>query len=226
MALSDMKKCLLGLSLILFFAFCTKKDPIWIVQSPAGSLPTVRNPEGQSIIPNGRILQAYGKTIMTAPHPFGLVISPDGNTALSANSGTNPLSITILKNVFSDKPTVQQIPPGARTDKGILAGVYMGLAIANDNTTAYVAGGQENVIYLFDLSTGEKLDSIDCSFRNDSLDFSHGFIGDMVLSNDNSRLYAVDQINFRVVVLDTESRTLIDQIPVGRYPFGVGLFSG
>jgi len=42
----------------------------------------------------------------------------------------------------------------------VLASVFMGLAIAPDNQTIYVAGGQENLIYIFDVNSGEKTDSI------------------------------------------------------------------
>ncbi|MEZ5039457.1 MAG: hypothetical protein R2828_06185 [Saprospiraceae bacterium] len=216
-----MKNLFFCLSIAFLTSFCTQNKAPWIATSPAGDQVCLKNPGGASIIPNGRIVAPYGNTYLTAPHPYGLVLSPNGEIAVTANSGTSPLSITILKNILSDQPDIQQIPPGAKTDEGVLEGVYMGLAIASDNKTLYVAGGQQNLIYIFDLDSGQKMDSISCSFQTDSLDFTHGFIGDMILSKDNERLYAVDQINFRVVVLDTKSKTLIDQIPVGRYPFGI-----
>jgi YVTN family beta-propeller protein len=216
-----MKNILFFLLTVLTFHSCKQEAPIWITQAPAGEQPTLRNPQGETIIPNGRIVKPYGTTYETAPHPYGLILSPNGEIAVTANSGTNPLSVTILKDIFSDNPEIRQIPPGARTDRGVLAGVYMGLAIASDNETLYIAGSQQNRVYVFNLNTGEKIGEIDCSFQNDSLDFSHGYIGDMVLSRDDKRLYALDQINFRVVVLDTESRSIVDQIPTGRYPFGI-----
>ena len=36
-------------------------------------------------------------------------------------------------------------------------------------------------------------------------------------------IYAVDQIGFRMVVLDTKTRSLKHSVPVGRYPFGICL---
>jgi hypothetical protein len=35
-----------------------------------------------------------------APHPYGLTLSMDGSIAVTANSGTNPISISILKKYF------------------------------------------------------------------------------------------------------------------------------
>lgn len=207
-------------SCLLCFS-CNTEPAVWVAQAPAGDRPTIKDPTGTTIIPNGRVINPYGKTYETAPHPYGLILSPNGNTAVTANSGTNPLSVTILRDIFSANPDIQQIPPGYRTDPDVLGGVYMGLAIDADEEHLYVAGGQENLVYIFDLASGQKRDSIDCSFQSDSLDFTHGFIGDMILSEEGDLLYAVDQINFRVVVLDTESKKMVDQIPVGRYPFGI-----
>ncbi len=197
-------------------------DP-WILTAPAGEIYIQIDKNSNTIIPNGRLIKPYGNSYDVAPHPFGLVLSPDGNTAVTANSGTNPLSITILRNITSSKPEIQQVPAGNFTDDGVLSAVFMGLAISNDNKTVYVSGGQENKIYMFDLATGNKLDSISCSLKNDIIDYSNGYLGDMVISNDGNLLYVVDQLNFRVVILDINSKRILHNVPVGRYPFGIAL---
>jgi DNA-binding beta-propeller fold protein YncE len=224
-----MKTSIRSLFLLLFFAGCSgvKKEvsdkPLWIIAAPSGDQKTKIDKKGTTVIPNGRFITAGGKNIMTAPHPYGLTLSPNGNVAVTANSGTNPLSITIIRDIMSEHPEVQQVPPGPATDKGVLASVFMGLAIAPDNQTIYVAGGQENKVYLFDVSTGAKKDSIDCSFTAEDIDYSHGYIGDMKLSKDGKTLYAVDQIGFRMLIMNTETKTLTHSVPVGRYPFGICL---
>lgn len=222
-----MKK-FIPLLLLLFVLSCTVKknsdaNTLWVVSAPAGNEITKINTEGKTVIPNGRYITPEGKSIVVAPHPYGLTLSPDGNIAVTANSGTNPISITIIRGILSKQPEVQQIPPGPATDKGVLASVFMGLAISPDNQTIYVSGGQENKIYLFDTRSGAKKDSIDCSFKSENADYSDGYIGDMKLSKDGKTLYAVDQIGFRMVILDTETKTLKHSVPVGRYPFGICL---
>jgi DNA-binding beta-propeller fold protein YncE len=103
-------------------------NSLWILSAPAGSNFTQIDREGASVIPNGRMITPAGKCIPTAPHPYGLALSPDGQMAITANSGTNPLSITLLRNILSEHPEVQQVPPGPATDAGVLASVFMGLA--------------------------------------------------------------------------------------------------
>ena len=222
-----MKKNILPLILIiflsLFFVECNNKGPVWLITAPAGNEFTKIDTSGKTVIPNGRFITPAGKSIITAPHPYGLALSPDGNIAVTANSGIRPLSITIIRNILSSRPEVQQVPPGTSTDEGVLASVFMGLAIAPDNKTIYVSGGQENSIFIFDAQTGDKKGEIDCSFVSGEVDYSHGYIGDLTLTKDGKTLYAVDQIGFRMVVIDTEKKKLKYSVPAGRYPFGICL---
>ncbi|MGD1893510.1 MAG: YncE family protein [Cyclobacteriaceae bacterium] len=216
-------------ALITFGTFSlslSQTTPKWIVESPAQSEYCTIDREGKTILPDGRFIQPYGKTITIAPHPFGLILSPDGQTAVTANSGTSPLSVTILDQVFSDNPKVRQIPEGYATDEGILASVFMGLAIDDTDSILYVSGGQENKIYRFHLGTEENLGTIDCStFQDDTL-YRDGYIGDLKLSRDKSTLYAIDQINFRLIIIDLASEQVTANIGTGRYPFGLALSPG
>jgi YVTN family beta-propeller protein len=142
--------------------------------------------------------------------------------AVTANSGTRPLSITVIRNVLSDKPEVRQIPPGPVTDEGVLASVFMGIAIAPDNRTIYASGGQENKVYIFDGHTGSSLGEIDCA-EHGATGSAHGYIGDMKMTSDGKILYAVDQINFSLLIIDINTSAVRHRVPVGRYPFGVAL---
>lgn len=211
----------LFLLLASIFACSSDQQSLWTVAAPAGERQCQINPNGETIIPNGRIIQPYGKTVKVAPHPYGLTLSHDGSIAVTANSGTRPFSISILKNIQTGNPTVTQIPDGPMNDEGILESVFMGLAITPDNQSVYVAGGQSNKIFQFDLNTGAKLDSIDCAVVDGERDFRHGYIGDLLLSSDGSRLYAIDQIGFRLLVVDTKSKSILQNVPTGRYPFGL-----
>ena len=45
----------------------------------------------------------------------------------------------------------------------------------------------------------------------------------MKLSKDGKTLYAVDQIGFRLMIIDTESGMIKNNLQTGRYPFGLTL---
>ena len=220
-----MKKIIVYLLAIVLFSGCQskKENVLWLLSAPAGSLPVHINKNGKTILPNGRFITPAGKSIITAPHPYGLVVSNDGTIAATANSGISPLSVTIIKHLQSETPQSIQIPPGPTTDKGVLASVFMGLAISPDNQKLYVSGGETNMIYIFDINNGAKIDSVSCAVKSGNVDYSDGYIGDMVLSKDGKTLYAVDQTGFRMVIINTEKKKLVRSVPVGRYPFGIQL---
>jgi len=201
--------------------FAQKTD--YVISAPAGDEYVTIRKDGKTVIPNGRYVSPLGRSHMVAPHPYGLAISSDGNIAITANSGTSPISISILKNILSESPLITQVPENPKGDTGILESAFMGLVISPDNKIVYVAGGQSNKVYKFDIASGKALGAINCSFKNSQFDYSHGYIGDMVSSKDGRYLYAVDQIGFRMITIDLLQEKLISSTPVGRYPFGISL---
>jgi YVTN family beta-propeller protein len=213
----------LVLSFLMLSGCVRRENPVIIALSPAGEEFVRIDRQGTTVLPNGRLITPRGMTLTVAPHPFGLVLSPDGRTAVTANSGTGPLSITIVHGITDARPRMIQVPPGSQTDRGVLASVYMGLAIAPGNDLVYVAGGQANQVYVFDLRTGARRGGIDCSAGAAGVRYPDGYIGDMVLSRDGKLLYAIDQTNFRLIVIDVEKQSELHSVSVGRYPFGIAL---
>lgn len=217
-------------TLILFLLIASACTPTteeltrWTAQAPAGDQYAQIDTVGTTVLPNGRLLTPRGTTYRVAPHPYGLTLSQDGRIAISANSGTSPFSISIIDDVLSGKPAIRQIPEGAKTDDDLLGAVFMGVAISPDNRTVYVSGGQENKIFIFDIASGEPQGEINAAVTgSDGTNYTDGYLGDMKLSRDGTTLYAVDQIGFRLLVIDVPSRTVTRNVPVGRYPFGVAL---
>lgn len=208
------------LCLYSFLVCCTSsliglsQTPL-LIAPPAGSRYCAIDPSGETVLPNGRLIAPMGNTVRIAPHPFGLALSNDGSMAVTANSGIRPFSITLIDQLAQPQPRVRQIPEGPLGDPNVLADVFMGLAITPDNRGVWVAGGQSNKVYFFDLAKGEKTDSIAIE--------GEGYLGEMALSNDGHTLYVCDQANFQLLVLDTRSRRLLHRVPTGRYPFGVAL---
>ena len=192
--------------------------------SPAGELYCQKNANGVSVIPNGRLLTPLGTNIITAPFPFGLALSPNGSVLVSCNSGDGgPMSITVLTNLQDPLPYVRQIPGGAKTDADLLKAVFMGVCIAPDNKTVYISGGDDGKIFAFDLISGKPIRHIDLNAGFGDKSYEDSYIGEMVLTKDGSKLFAVDQANFRVIVVDPQKAIILASIPTGRYPFGIAL---
>lgn len=214
--------CLI-LSSFLFNSCVNKKSQKWISQSPAGNAYTKINRKGKTVLPDGRFITPMGLQIKVAPHPYGLILSPNGQIAVTANSGVQPFSVSIIRNILSQHPQVDQIPKGYINDEGILASVYMGLAISPDNKYLYVAGGEEGKIFIFNLNNDKKIGIIDCNTKINGKKFTDSYIGDLTITRKGKLLYGVDQTNFRMIVINTKEKKLIGSVGVGRYPFGITL---
>ncbi len=218
-----MKQIFLLFAIASFIVNTKAQNPAYIISAPAGDMYTHIDRNGTTVIPNGRILTPAGQCFTVAPHPYGLALSSDGTVAITANSGTSPISITILRNINTSTPDIRQIPPSPTSDKGILESVFMGLAVSPDNKLVYVAGGQANKVYIFDIASGTARGSIDCSSKDKSSGYLHGYIGDMTITHDGRFLYAVDQVGFRLIAIDLAELKVVSNTPVGRYPFGIAL---
>ena len=220
----------LALLFSALLAACTSPEsqqlPEWIISAPADQQYTLIDRNGKTVIPNGRFIEPYGQTYGVAPHPYGLCLSPDGKVAVTANSGVSPFSISILEDVLSENPTISQMPEGPYTKEDVFPSIFMGLAISPDNKLLYVSGGQSNRIYKVDLTSRQIIGSISCNQKaanDDVRDYSHGFIGDLLLSSDGKTLYGVDHRNFRLFIMDVETERILHNVRVGRYPFALAL---
>ncbi|MDD3739419.1 MAG: hypothetical protein PHP31_09025, partial [Lentimicrobiaceae bacterium] len=216
------KAILLGL-ILTTISSCSNKSDKNYPNAPAGSKYCQIDKNGETIIPNGRIIKPCGKQFITAPHPYGLALSNDGNIAITANSGIRPFSITVIKGINEETQSQYQIPEGYFTDRGALESVFMGLATSNDDKLLYASGGIANKIFIFELSSGKKLDSINCDLPFMGEEINGGYLGDMVMTKDGKTLYVVDQANFLLNIISLEDKKITNRVKVGRYPFSVTL---
>jgi YVTN family beta-propeller protein len=221
--LTHVSKYLPLLAFCLVATACQPGEDHWVANAPAGARLTAIDREGITVIPNGRLLTPLGTSVRVAPHPYGLEVSPDGNRAVTANSGTGPFAISIIDDLTGIAPSVRQLPAGPESDEGAKPTVFMGLAFSPDGSTLYGGGGQGGQILVFDATSGERRGSIDANVPMGGRQFEHSYIGDLALSADGSTLYAVDQTNFRLIIADVATRKVKASVPVGRYPFGVTL---
>ena len=190
-----------------------------LMRAPSGDRYAERNPQGETVLPNGRIITPSGRLFRVEPHPYGLTLSPDGRWLIAACSAGPQLSILDLAN--PDAPVQSVIGDG--NEKGILDAVFMGLGVARGSDVVYVAGGSDYSVMAFDIASRTRLFRISCDHTVEGNRYQHGYTGDLRLSPDGKLLYAVDQSNFRMLVVDVAQQKVVNSIPVGRYPFGIAL---
>ncbi len=193
------------------------------LRAPAGNRPTRIDRRGETVLPNGRLLAPLGRHVMVAPHPYGLALSPDGKTLVTANSGYAPFSVSIITELSRRRPRVVQIPPGVKSADADPETVYLGVAIAPDNRTLYLSEGDNGRVGIFDLVTHKRLDSISLDGSFGGKIYRHSLTGELKLSPQGRHLFILDLAHFRLVVMDTQAKQIISSTPVGRLPFGLAL---
>ena len=118
--------CLLGLVLAAWAADYA---------TPAGQFPALRRPGAASILPGGRVVLPLGELHATGPGPFGLAVSPNGRTVVTANGGPQRFSFTVLEKGKQRWEVRHLLAPRDRDpDAGEddWRSVFMGLAFAGD----------------------------------------------------------------------------------------------
>jgi YVTN family beta-propeller protein len=193
------------------------------LEAPAVDRPVKIDLSGKTILPNGRLITPLGSHVKVAPHPYGLALSPDGKTLVTANSGTHPFSASIITQLDSPEPQVVQIPPGFKPADADPDSVFLGVAVGPDNRTLYLSEGNNGRVGIFDLVTHQRLYSLSVDGAFQGKTYANSLTATLQLSPDGRRLYALDLAHFRLVILDTDSKQIVSSIPVGRMPFGLAI---
>jgi DNA-binding beta-propeller fold protein YncE len=161
--------------------------------------------------------------VKVAPHPYGLALSPDGQTLVTANSGTAPFSFSILTELASPEPQVVQVPPRSGSANTEPDSVFLGVAIAPDNRTLYLSEGNNGRVGVFDLITRQRLGSLSLDGTFQGKSYTNSLSGELKLSPDGRHLVVLDLAHFRLVIFEVQSQQILSSLPVGRMPFGLAL---
>jgi len=197
--------------------------------APAGIRPALRRPGSASILPGGRVIAPLGNQYVTGPGPFGLAISASGRTLVSANSGPDRFSLTVLEQdksggawsvrqlIAPKKKPVEKEGDRERDDEA-WHGVFMGLAFATEHTL-YASEGNSGRVRLVDLATGGAKKIYDLNRDG----FEDSFTGDLAFDADRGVVYVLDQANFRMAAIDVRRQRVLSSVRLGRLPFALAL---
>ncbi|HTM50488.1 MAG TPA: alkaline phosphatase family protein [Bryobacteraceae bacterium] len=190
--------------------------------APAGARPALRRPGAASILPGGRIIAPLGIQYVTGPGPFGLAVSPRGRSIVSANSGPERFSLTVLEREKGKRRLVRHIVAPAKKDEpgesDDWRSVFMGLAFDGERTLYASEGNSGRVRAINPLDGGKRR-----VFETNEGGFSDSFTGDLAFDSDRRLIYVLDQANFRLVTIDLNRRRVAASLRLGRLPFAIAL---
>ncbi len=176
---------------------------------------------GISVLPSGRYVTSAGHTIRITSDPYGLALSPDGQTALVLHDGV----LSVISQPNSGRPVVTRLPAFGQLEKGSLleGGSFLGVAFGADGKTAYLSQGDKGSVLVFDVTTKTKIAEISLDGPVSGKTYTDSFTSDLVVNIAKNELLVLDRANFRLVRIDLATRKLTASIPTGRQPFGLRL---
>jgi len=117
------------------------------------------------------------------------------------------------------------MPAGENNDPAIQ--VHAGLAYSPDGALLYVATGDSGKIRAYRTSDWKQAAEVSldgpAAGAADGKQPPSSFAATLVVSADGKTLYALDQGNWRVVILDAATLGIVAEVPTGSYPFGLAL---
>jgi YVTN family beta-propeller protein len=180
------------------------------------------DPNGLTILANGRHLKPVGRHLPVARFPYGLVMSRDGNALFVASDGVGQL-ITNWRGAQPDIAAVTPPPYQRRPGKKEKPTNAGGADFSPDGRTLYWSSGETGAIYLFDVASREKIAEVSLNTEVGGRNYEDSYAVDVKVSADGKHLYCADVANFRVVVMDAEGRRVIGSVRVGRYPYALAV---
>ena len=171
-----------------------------------------------AIIPNGRQITPLGDWISVAPFPFALALRPDGRQLVVPSLGF-PFALNVIDQPAVADRKVTQTPKGFLSTPGVE--VYAGVAYSPDGKLLYVATGDSGAVEV--RNTWRRQARISLNGVSQGRVYKESFAASLVLSSNGRRLYVIDQANWRVVVIDTTTRTKIASLRTGVNPIALCL---
>ena len=172
------------------------------------------------VLPNGREIMPAGRWIAVAPYPFAMALKRDGSEAAVPSIGF-PFALNVIAHPDGERPTVQRMPHG--DDKVSEIETHAGLVYSPDGALLYVATGDSGKIAIYETSDWKKIAEIPLNGTLSGRSFKGSFAATVISSSDGRWLYALDQGNWRVVVVDAATRKCVASVDTGAYPFGLAL---
>ncbi|MFO1019908.1 MAG: bifunctional YncE family protein/alkaline phosphatase family protein [Planctomycetales bacterium] len=164
---------------------------------------------------NGRRLTPAGEFVRTQSYSWGMAISPDEKLAVLMRA--NALEFISLET--NTPKLLDRIPPyGEKPPAELSGGTYMGCAFSPDGKTLYISDANRSGIIRFKVAERK----FDGHIPVDGNEYKDSLIGDMVVNRAGTKLYAVDQHNYRLIQVDLPTNKVRSE-RVGRNPFAVRL---
>lgn len=207
------------LAMLLLNTICgslSAQKPLKILQVPGAQAFAKIDRTGVSVLPSGRYVTPAGKSVPVTNGAFGLAVSPDEKTALILHHNG---AISIV-DLTKENPFAERIPAYGQDPK---RAAFLGAVFAPDGKRAYLSGGDEGNVAVFDLQKRAIISHFLLDTTVNGVKYKDSFTSDIAFNPHKNELLVLDRGNNRLVRIDVASGLATASIPVGRIPFGISL---
>lgn len=167
-------------------------------------------PNGGFLLNSGWRLEPAGKQVPLDTFPMSTALSRDGKYLLALNGGYNPPTVSVLETATGRESSRVRVADG-----------WLGLAFSPKGDRVYVGGGSRAAVFEFSFANGVLEPSRTFTVVAPDKRTHTDFIGDVALTPDGHLLYAADLYHDSVVVINTQSGTVIERVKTGRRPYRI-----
>lgn len=153
---------------------------------------------------NGWGVTPAGKQVPVSDLALKMVVAPDQKTVIAVHGGYNDEGVSVLDLATEEK--TQFLP---------LKEAWNGLAFSRDGRKFYVSGGQSGIIHVF--SYNKSVAALEKSIKPDA-NGSPVFLAGLTVDPSTGTIYACNEGNHEVWVLDPQSFAVKARIVVGLHP--------
>ncbi|MFZ0282315.1 MAG: beta-propeller fold lactonase family protein [Bacteroidales bacterium] len=157
---------------------------------------------GRISLPNGWQLTPVGKILPLGDLPLNIAISPDKKLAAVTNNGQSDQSIELVD--IKKGKVLQTLPIGK---------AWLGLIFSDDGKYLYASGGNDNIIIRYTIIK-KRLSDPDTISLGKPWPVRISVAG-LALDDARNLLYAVTKESNSLYVIDTQSKKVISQHPLG-----------
>ncbi len=174
--------------------------------------------DGTGVTPVGFRVTPEGRQTRLGDLPLASAVSPDGRSLLVVDAGDGAQSVKLVDTATSRvRQTLRYLAPQA---------VFAGVAFSPDGRRAYVSGGGNDLIRVYDVQGQQLTERSPISLPTTTPDGApvNPFPARLAVTPDGQRLVVADQLADSASVVDLATRA-VDTVPVGHRPYGVAVSS-
>jgi YVTN family beta-propeller protein len=166
------------------------------------------------LLPTGLSLDPAAPAHVAGSLPLGAAISPEGDRIALLLCGWREQGLQVMD--LASGEITQMLPQAA---------AFAGIAFSPDGKSLWTSGGNDDSVYKYAWTdkTAKLITRLELQQKKESKTPGTSYPAGLAFSRDGKRLFVAENLGDGLVVIDTESNSIVQRLRTGRYPYGVAV---